>query len=75
LHCAKSGVPDYLAVHRKQSAVTDEPDWIRMDMPRNTMIHMKFDRILQDPPHTSSIDNEYYRYLEQLISIPVDHAE
>lgn len=39
------------------------------------MIHMKFDRILQDPPHTSSIDNEYYRYLKHLILIPFDHGE
>ena len=75
MHCAKSGVPDYLAVHRKQSAVTDELDWTRLGMSQNSMIHMKFERILQDLPHTSSIDNEYYRYLEHPILIPIDHAE
>ena len=73
MHCAKSGVPDYLAVHRKQSAVTDEPDWTKLDMPQNSMIHMKFERILQDPSHTSSIDNEYYRYLKPDVFIPFGH--
>ena len=75
MHCAKSGVPDYLAVHRKQSVVTYEPDWTRMDMPQNSMIHMKFERILQDPSHTSSIDNEYYRYLKHVALIHFDHGE